>query len=222
MKVAVFSDSGGNLGALKEAFDYCYAEERVDRLFHLGNRFADVEALIALERSLQKGSADYDDKDFLSDVTSFMAVREDLKEAPPGSVVGDPVVFLRDRVVRVPEPGCSAYEDPVILKKAVEMMGSLLLLLVHDPKLVTKEDLENADAVLYGKSCAAGVREVGPKIFVNPGHLLAEPVDGHPPSFAVLENAGRQEILVRLLGLDRGEIFKQSYAVHKATKFSAK
>ncbi len=185
MKVGLASDSYGNVDALAAAFEQLLAAG-AERIFFLGGRYADVEAVLARRRAgamRKRGAAPADgDLGFLRAVEGALASR--------ASDADEEVSRLERRVVRVASRACPEYQRDRAPRKVFEMVNGLICCLVHDKSELTREDIANATVLFHGNAGTAALVSIGPRIFVTPGHLRALDPDGRPPTYALLEADG--------------------------------
>jgi hypothetical protein len=62
---------------------------------------------------------------------------------------------------------------PVAGRRAVEMFGDRLTLLVHDTALLDEDDIFSASLLVYGKSDAPLAKRIGSRWFLSPGPIRA-------------------------------------------------
>ncbi len=184
MRIGLASDSYGNLGALERALSL-FQHARVDRVFFLGGRVGDVDAVLALRSG---GSRDapvpQNDGEFLS------AVRDALERH--AAAAADP---LAGRIVRVASKACPEYESGKVPRKQVDLVEGRICCLVHDKADLSRDDIANATMLFHGNSASAALVQIGPRCFVTPGHLRGVAPQGHPPSFAIVEATERELVL---------------------------
>jgi predicted phosphodiesterase len=175
VRIGLASDSHGNVEALSRALDV-FARAAVERVFFLGGRYADVEQAMAKRRGAARSQpAAEDDLAFLEAVRGALS-----REAGKG---GD---ALDGKIVRVASRACPESERGAPLK-TIEMLGAHICCLVHDKADLTREDISNATVLFHGNSAQPGLVQIGPRVFVTPGHLRARPPDGRPATFGLLE-----------------------------------
>jgi predicted phosphodiesterase len=184
VRIGLASDSHGNLDALEAALAL-FARAQVDRVFFLGGRVADVDAVLARRAG---GSRDapvpQTDGEFLSAVRGALARQT--------AAARDP---LEGRIVRVASKACPEYESGKVPRKQMDLLDGLICCLVHDKAELIREDIENASVLFHGNSAAAGLVQIGTRCFVTPGHLRAAPPDGRPRTFAIAEVTHRELVL---------------------------
>jgi hypothetical protein len=76
---------------------------------------------------------------------------------------------------------------PVAGRRAVEMFGDRLALLVHDTALLDEDDIFSASLLVYGKSDAPLAKRIGSRWFLSPG-----PIGAAGGGAIVLDDAGSQ------------------------------
>lgn len=224
MKAGIISDSYGNLEYLKDSTDYLLETAGVDRIFHLGAFYNDYDSLISLEKSLAKGIVEYSDDNFLDDIKDFITdkikAESDEVMLEDGSEE-DKVAQIKKKLVRVASKECPQYNDVSIPKKAVEMLDGYIVLLVHNVKDLTREDITNANIVLYGNTLLHQFDNPSGKYFINPGHLKSASEKGRPPSFSLLTTAP-DRISLKVYGLDKKELFGTEFKIEKKNKFTVR
>ena len=222
MKIGFVSDTHGNLSGLLDIVNYFLEELAVEKVFHLGDYYSDVDELFSLKRSLIKGSTEYTDHDFLSDISHFMSQKITEKSLDPQALLHeDEISRLRRVLVRVPEAGNPLFVAGEIPKATLEMIGDRIALLVHNVKELKKEDVEGADIIMYGGTHLYQVDNFGGRWFINPGHFMEEDDKGRPGSFGVLETTP-QGLKVGLYTKDRAEILSRILTFGPRTKMTVK
>jgi len=212
MKVGLLADSAGDLDALERGSDLLL-ERGAERLFFLGGRFPDVDAMVLKRRARRRGSRDYSDDDFVSDVAAFLSAAHG---GTAGRLAGaDEEDKLRSRFSRVPCVESLEYRDPNVPNKLVELVGDTLACLVHDKADLVKDDMLNAALLIHGKSPEPGVVQIGPRFFVTPGRLTGAPEQ----TCALLESTpGELRFLAFTLG--GRELKRQAFARGSKNKLS--
>jgi predicted phosphodiesterase len=162
--------------------------ERADRIFFLGGRWSDVDAVLARRRG---GSRDAPvprtDSEFLD------AIRGALER----HAAHDPEVErLAARIVRVASRACPEYDADGAPRRVMELVAGHICCLVHDKSELTREDIANATLLFHGNSGHAALVQIGPRTFVTPGHLREPAPEGKPATFALLEVSERELELV--------------------------
>lgn len=183
-RIGLCSDSFGNLDALAVAFD-AFAALGVDRVFFLGGWFADVDAVLARRRFGKPGApVPGSDGEFLSAVEGALSRAAAVPEHP-----------LAGKVTRVASRAC-----PEALagapRKLVDLVDGLICCLVHDKADLTRDDIGNASLLFHGNSGRAALVQIGPRVFVTPGHLRAPDEEGRPASFALAEVTPAELVLI--------------------------
>jgi predicted phosphodiesterase len=195
MRIGLASDSFGNVEGLEHAFDV-FARAQAERVFFLGGRWADVDAVMARRRGGSRSAAVPED-----DLAFLEAVRGALERQ---AAAPDP---LEGHVVRVASRACPEVHrgQPT---KVMEMVGGQVCFLVHDKGDLTREDIANALVLFHGNSTRAGMVSIGPRVFVTPGHLRRPAPDGQPASFALLD-VGPHELEMLVFGEDGAELRRE-------------
>ncbi len=173
MRIGLASDSQGNLDALEQAFG-AFVRAGVERVFFLGGRLADVDAVLARRKRAAGGKVPRTDPEFLA------AFEEALARHASGDPIGD-------RMVRVASRGCPEYATGVVPSKQVDLVEGRICCLVHDKAELDRDDIANATVLFHGNAEAAAVVQIGPRYFVTPGRLARRAADGASPSFGILD-----------------------------------
>lgn len=178
MRIGLASDTFGNLEPLEAALDL-FARERADRVFFLGGRVADVDAVLARRSGgSREAEVPRTDSEFLAAVEAALLRSA---EAPADPLAG--------RVVRVASRACPEFASGAVPRKQMDLVEGKICCLVHDKADLTRDDISNATVLFHGNSAKAGLVQIGPRYFVTPGHLRAEAPEGRPPTFALLDFA---------------------------------
>ena len=184
MRIGLASDSLGNLDALERALGL-FERAQVDRVFFLGGRVADVDAVLARRAG---GSRDApvpaSDAEFLAAVRGALE-RQDLARKDP----------LEGRIVRVASRACPEYESGKVPRMQVDLAEGRISALVHDKADLTRDDIANAALIFHGNTVAPALVQFGPRCFVTPGHLRDPAPAGRPATFALAEVTARELVL---------------------------
>lgn len=183
MKIGLASDSFGNVEALTAAFDRLVAGG-AERIFFLGGRYGDVEAVLDRKRAGAPGAAGGAVE---GELGFLRAVEGALSQQARAHGADEEVAALRRRIVRVASRACPEYQGDRAPRKVFEMVDGRICCLVHDKAELSREDIANASVLFHGNSGHAALVAIGPRVFVTPGHLRAFDPDGRPPTFALLE-----------------------------------
>lgn len=222
MKIGILSDTRGNLSGLLDIVSYFQDDIGVDKIFHLGNFYADIDELISLKRSLLKGSTDYTDQDFLSDISHFMMQKVEEKRLDPASLLQeDEIGRLRRIIVRVPEAESPLLKAGGVQKMTIEMVGDRIAVLVHNIKTLRKEDIEGADIIFYGGTCRHQVDNLGGRWFINPGHFMEEDGTGRPPTFGLIDSTSGG-VRLGFYSSDKTELLSRTLTFGPRTKMTVK
>lgn len=122
----------------------------------------------------------------------FLGARwSDLDAALPEALRIGASPALAGRVARVASRACPERVHGGAPAKAIELVGGALGYLVHDKADLTRDEIASATFLFHGAADAAALVRIGPRYFVTPGRLAAEPAQGGgaPPAgtFALLE-----------------------------------
>lgn len=188
MRIGLASDCYGNVDALCRALDR-FVAEKVDRIFFLGGRYGDVDAAVGkLKERRSEVVAGEGDEGFLEVfrvVLSAHAVGPD-----------EETERLRKKIVRVASRACPEYDSGSVPKKLMELLEGHVACLVHDKSELTRDDITNAPLLFHGNSAQAAIVQIGPRVFVTPGHLRAAAPEGRPATWAIAEVEPRAITLV--------------------------
>ncbi len=185
--IGVFSDSDGDLEALDRALTFL-SKKGAKRFLFAGGNYKDLDDWVEKKREEAKAQTDYSNLDFLADVSSFLDEGEQVDRPPAFGTAYElsrratELAQLKGKVLRTPEKGSLAYQDPAVPKKAVDMMGEVLVCVVHDKNDLDKEDMLNAVCLVHGKEAEPKLVQIGPRYFVTPGR-----VSGSKPTVGMLE-----------------------------------
>jgi predicted phosphodiesterase len=184
VRIGLTSDTYGNLALLERAFDL-FQRAQVDRVFFLGARVGDVDAVLARRSGgSREAPVPRTDLEFLTAVRGALARQSDAARDP-----------LDGRIVRVASRACPEYETGRVPRMQIDLVEGRITCLVHDKADLGREDIANASLIFHGNSAAPGVVQIGPRCFVTPGHLRAPAPPGRPPSFALVEVTERELVL---------------------------
>lgn len=173
MRIGLASDSQGSLDALERALD-AFVRLRVDRVFFLGGRLADLDAVLARRRGAPDAPVPRTDSEFLAAFEEALA-----RHAATEPFAG--------RIVRVASRACPEYADGAAgCRKQMDLVEGRICCLVHDKAELTREDIGNATVLFHGNADRAALVQIGPRYFVTPGWLGARP-GGADATFCVLE-----------------------------------
>jgi predicted phosphodiesterase len=184
VRIGLVSDSFGNLDPLERALGL-FERARVDRIFFLGGRVADVDAVLARRSGgSREAPVPASDEEFLAAVRSALERQSDARKDP-----------LDGRIVRVASRACPEYETGKVPGKQVDLVEGRITCLVHDKGELSRDDIANAALIFHGNAAAPAIVQIGPRCFVTPGHLRAAAPAGRPPTFALAEVTERELVL---------------------------
>ncbi len=218
MKYGLVSDSAGDVDALGTAVDLLL-DRGAERIAFLGGYWTDLDALFQRRRVQLRGRPEYTDDDFLADVASFLS-KQELEAQGAAKRAAAPkqeIDRFTSRFVRVPDKESLQYRDPQIPQKLPDLVGSIIVCLVHDKADLTKEDIANATILIHGRGKAAGVVQIGPLFFATPGRVAG----GDRPTCAVLES-GPTGTVFRAFDLAGTQVHEYAFPTERKTKISAK
>jgi predicted phosphodiesterase len=189
VRIGLVSDTFGNLDALERALAL-FERTRVDRIFFLGGRVADVDAVLARRAGgSREAPVPATDAEFLAAVRGALE-RQEAARADP----------LDGRIVRVASRACPEYESGKVPRKQVDLVEGRISALVHDKADLTRDDIANAALIFHGNTVAPALVQIGPRCFVTPGHLRAAAPAGRPATFALAEVTARELLLTVFSG----------------------
>jgi len=184
LRIGLASDSFGNLELLDSVLDR-FARAKVDRVFFLGGRCADLEAVLGRRGAGPRESAvPRTDAEFLAAVEGALARHANAARDP-----------LAGKVVRVASRACPEYGSGAIPKRQMDLVEGRICCLVHDKAELSRDDISNASVFFHGNSGHAALVQIGPRYFVTPGHLRTPEPAGRPASYAVLDVTPRDLVL---------------------------
>jgi predicted phosphodiesterase len=211
VRIGLASDSFGNLDLLERALGL-FQRAQVERIFFLGGRVADVDAVLARRSGGSRNAPiPTSDQEFLS------AVRGALDRQASAARV-DPLDGL---IVRVASKACPEYESGKVPRMQMDLAEGRICCLVHDKSELTRDDIANASILFHGNSAAAGLVQIGPRCFVTPGHLRAVAPKGHPPTFAIVD-VGAHEIALTVFSEECAELRQDRATLATAGKMSVR
>ncbi len=122
----------------------------------------------------------------------FLGARcSDLDAALPEAVRLGASPALAGRVARVASRAYPERAGGGAPDKAIELVGGAIGCLVHDKADLTRDEIASSTFLFHGAAETAALVRIGPRYFVTPGRLVAEPspTGGTPPpgTFALLE-----------------------------------
>lgn len=200
MRIGLASDCFGNVEDLARALER-FVSEKVDRIFFLGGRYGDVDAAVGRMKERRKEvTADEGDEGFLEVfrvVLSAHAVGPDEESER-----------LRRKIIRVASRACPEYEVGSAPKKLMELVEGHVACLVHDKSELTRDDITNAPLLFHGNSAQAAVVQIGPRVFITPGHLRSPAPEGRPATFGIVDLDSRSLTLV-VYGTDGNELRRE-------------
>lgn len=191
--IGVFSDSDGDLGAFDAALKLLTARG-ARRFLFAGGRYEDLDGWLKLKREEVRDKADYRDADFLEDVSRYLVGQEQLERPAAFGTSWESARAIEDlagvrrRILRAPERGSLAWQDPGVPNKVLELLGDTLCCLVHDKNDLDKEDMVNAQLLVHGKEGEPKVVQIGQRTFVTAGRLTG----GQASTVGLLEVIERQ------------------------------
>jgi predicted phosphodiesterase len=189
VRIGLASDSFGNLAALERALER-FQRAQVERVFFLGGRVGDVDAVLARRAGgSREAPVPQTDAEFLAAVRGALARQEAARKDP-----------LEGRIVRVASRACPEYESGKVPRKQVDLVEGRISCLVHDKADLTREDIANSALIFHGNTVAPAIVQIGPRCFVTPGHLRDPSPAGRPATFALVEVTARDLLLTVYAG----------------------
>jgi hypothetical protein len=191
--IGIFSDSGGDLGVFDAALRFL-AGRGASRFLFAGGRYADLDDWVKWKREEVRAQGDYRNVDLLEDISRYLVGLDQLdRPAAFGTAweLGraiEELARVREKILRAPERGCLAWQDPSVPKKVMDLIGDTLCCVVHDKNDLEKEDMVNAAVLVHGGESEPKMVQIGTRVFVTAGRL----VGGKEPSVGLLELLERQ------------------------------
>ncbi len=186
MKIGLVSDSYGNVDALEVAIDALFGAG-ADRVFFLGGRYADVQAVLDRKQAGAERSRPARSPAAGEETLGFLRAIEGVLRSQVEDDPTEKVERLARRIVRVASKACPEYQRDRAPRKVFEMVDGFICCLVHDKADLTRDDIGNASLLFHGNSGKAALVQIGPRVFVTPGHLRSPDEEGRPASFALVE-----------------------------------
>lgn len=211
MKIGLASDSFGNHDALAGALA-AFEVAGVERVFFLGARWADVDAVLARRSAPPRVPASDPGLGFLD------AVRGELARKTTGAWA----IPFPARIARVASRACPEAASGSAPRKVVELVEGQVACLVHDKAELSRDDIENASLIFHGNSAQAALVPIGPRCFVTPGHLRAPAPQGRPPTFAFLEVSAQEIVLAVHDAASGDEVRRERAPLGARTKLSVR
>ncbi len=211
MRIGLASDSHGNLPALERALEL-FRRCKVDRVFFLGGRVSDVDAVLARRSSgARDAPVPRNDAEFLAAVRGALERQQAAPSADP----------LDGRIVRVASRACPEYESGRVPRKQIDLLEGWIASLVHDKAELDRDDIANSALLFHGNSVAPALVQIGPRCFVTPGHLRAPAPAGRPATFALAEVTAR-ELALTVFGEDGVELRRDVVSLAVTGKLSVR
>jgi predicted phosphodiesterase len=210
LRIGLASDSFGNLELLESALDL-FARAQVDRVFFLGGRCADVDAVLARRRGAsRKAPVPTTDAEFLAAVEGALARHAGAAEDP-----------LAGKLVRVASRACPEYGTGTVPKKQMDLLDGRICCLVHDKAELSRDDISNATVLFHGNSGHAALVQIGPRYFVTPGHLRSPEPEGRPATYALVE-VGQKDLVLTVFSRDGAELKQERATFGAGSKMSVR
>jgi hypothetical protein len=210
VRIGLASDTFGNLEPLATALDL-FTRSAVDRVYFLGGRLADLDAVLAGRRAAPPEAAvPRSDAEFLAAVEGALA-RQVASRAHP----------LDGRIVRVPSRACAEYASGQVPRKQVDLVEGRICALVHDKAELTRDDIANATVIFHGNAPRAALVQIGARCFVTPGQLRAPAPGAAAATFAILE-AGPAELVLTVFSAEGEELSQEKASLAAGAKLSVR
>lgn len=210
MRLGLVSDTFGNLDALERALE-TFARLGAERVFFLGGRVADIDAVLAHRAGGSRGApVPRTDGEFLEAVESALARQASAAEDP-----------LAGKVVRIASRACPEYQGLKVPRKQLDLLDGRVACLVHDKSELSRDDIENAIFIIHGNSAQAALVAIGPRCFVTPGHLRRPAPQGRPATFALLD-AGPRDLELTVFSEEAAELRRERATLARTTKLSVR
>lgn len=157
VRIALIGPAGGNAAAFARMAEVVLNDAKAERAVYLGADDALDEALAAWTRELVGQDAS-DEGAWERALTA--ATRPDVG-AIDAFVQAERARRRLKRVEALPVDG----------QRAVEVLAGRLVLLVHDRSVLDEDDVYSASLLVFGRSDAPIVRQIGPRWFLSPGPI---------------------------------------------------
>lgn len=157
MRLGVLGPAEGDVAALGRAAEFLLNEARVHRAVYLGDDDALERAVTAWAWKLVGGDA----SDDAAWARAAAVALEGSAQAIDRFVAGERARLRLKALGALPRSSAAA----------IERMGSRVAVLVHDRAALTERELSAASVVLFGKSNAPAIEQVGSRWFVTPAAL---------------------------------------------------
>jgi hypothetical protein len=196
MRLALLGPAEGHTEALEAAARFVLQQHAVDRAVYLGTDGA-LDAVVRKWAARLVG-----DNPSEAGVWS-RAVRACLRAEP--AEIDRYIATERERT------SLRIFESlPDAETRAVEMLGGALVVMIHDKALLNEEDMLPARVLLFGKSRAPVVKQVGQRWFLSPGSF-------EEAGLMLLDDAD-EGILLTLFDKSCRELRTERLSTHRATK----
>jgi hypothetical protein len=156
VRLAVFGPCGGDVSIFARMAEILLNVAAVDRAIYLGADDALDETVSSWAEALVGPGGD--------DRVWELAL-EVAREAAPQKIDA----FVRNERARLRLRAIEGLPRPA--RRTVEMFGDRLALLVHDRALLDGDDIFSASLLIYGKSDAPLVKQIGTRWFLTPGPI---------------------------------------------------
>jgi predicted phosphodiesterase len=194
MRIGLASDTFGNLAPLERALAL-FQRAQVDRVFFLGGRVGDVDAVLSRRSGGSREAAvPQSDEEFLAAVRGALARQAEAARDP-----------LDGRIVRVASRACPEHASGKVPAKQVDLVEGKISCLVHDKADLNRDDISNSALIFHGNTAAPAIVQIGPRCFVTPGHLRAPAPAGRPATFALAEVTAK-DLVLTVFGEDGAEL----------------
>lgn len=155
MRLALLGPAEGQVDALGAAARFVLDTRRVDRAVYLG-----VDG--ALDAVVSSWAVDLVGEDPSEERVFSRAVRHSLRAGPEEI----------DRYIEAERARARlrSFESlPEVDTRVIEMLGGALVVMIYDKALLDEEDMLPARILVFGKSRASVVKQVGQRWFLSPG-----------------------------------------------------
>jgi predicted phosphodiesterase len=210
VRIGLASDTYGNLAPLERALAL-FQNARVDRVFFLGGRVGDVDAVLSRRAGGSRSApVPQSDAEFLAAVRGALERQAEARKDP-----------LDGRIVRVASRACPEHESGKVPPKQVDLVEGKISCLVHDKANLTRDDIANAALIFHGNSAAPAIVQIGPRCFVTPGHLRTPAPAGRPATFALAEVTAK-DLVLTVFGEDGAELKRDRVSFAAGGKVSVR
>jgi hypothetical protein len=198
MRLGLLGPAGSDVGGLGRAAEFLLNGARVHRAIYLGNDGALDRAVASWARKL------------VGDDPSDDAAWRRAADVATSGTAEQIDRFVQTERARLRLKALEAL--PEQLARTIEMIGDRIAVLIYDKAMLDEEDILAANLLVFGKSDAPLLRQIGARWFVAPG-----PIGGEGGGIAVVDDEG-DEVTVTLYDSTGTPSRREALAMPRATK----